>query len=167
MQKEIITELEDLRDETEFIINNEDDLKHAETLNLNMNNSDTATRKMFVRSNAGTVLKSELETNVTYKDSLARKRNYIKYKDDTNTYDSKAVNEVLDSMPSNRNGNRTVKQACYEVVQGGCLLVYYNTVNDFLKELNCQLSDNDETNWSMYKKLVVNRMEKMYEKYTK
>ena len=45
------------------IVAYEDDLKHAETLNLNMNNSDTATRKMFVRSNAGTVLKSELETN--------------------------------------------------------------------------------------------------------
>ena len=67
----------------------------------------------------------------------------------------------------NRYKDRTVKQACYDVVQGGCLLVYYNTVNDFLKELNCQLSTNDETNWSMYKKLVVNRMEKMYEKYTK
>lgn len=45
------------------IVAYEDDLKQAETLNLNMNNSDTATRKMFVRSNAGTVLKSELETN--------------------------------------------------------------------------------------------------------
>ena len=75
--------------------------------------------------------------------------------------------ELIETIKANMFGNRTVKQACYEVVQGGCLLVYYNTVNDFLKELNCQLSDNDETNWSMYKKLVVNRMEKMYEKYTK
>ena len=75
--------------------------------------------------------------------------------------------ELVETIKANMFGNRTVKQACYEVVQGGCLLVYYNTVNDFLKELNCQLSDNDETNWSMYKKLVVNRMEKMYEKYTK
>ena len=64
-------------------------------------------------------------------------------------------------------GDRTVKQACYDVVQGGCLLIYYNTVNEFLKELNCQLSTNDETNWSMYKKLIVNRMEKIYEKYQK
>ena len=75
--------------------------------------------------------------------------------------------ELIETIKANMFGNKTVKQACYEVVQGGCLLVYYNTVNDFLKELNCQLSDNDETNWSMYKKLVVNRMEKMYEKYTK
>ena len=75
--------------------------------------------------------------------------------------------ELIETIKANMFGNRTVKQACYEVVQGGCLLVYYNTVNDFLKELNCQLSDNDETNWSMYKKLVVSRMEKMYEKYTK
>ena len=75
--------------------------------------------------------------------------------------------ELIETIKANMFGNKTVKQACYEVVQGGCLLVYYDTVNNFLKELNCQLSDNDETNWSMYKKLVVNRMEKMYEKYTK
>lgn len=75
--------------------------------------------------------------------------------------------ELIETINANIFGNRTVNQACYEVVQGGCLLVYYNTVNDFLKELNCQLSTNDETNWSMYKKLVVNRMEKMYEKYQK
>ena len=75
--------------------------------------------------------------------------------------------EFIETIKANMFGNRTLKQACYEVVQVGCLLVYYDTVNNFLKELNCQLSDNDETNWSMYKKLVVNRMEKMYEKYTK
>ena len=74
---------------------------------------------------------------------------------------------LIETINANIFGNRNVKQACYEVVQGGCLLVYYDTVNDFLKELNCQLSTNDETNWSMYKKLVVNRMEKMYEKYSK
>ena len=74
---------------------------------------------------------------------------------------------LIGTINANRYKDRTVKQACYDVVQGGCLLVYYDTVNDFLKELNCQLSTNDETNWSMYKKLVVNRMEKMYEKYTK
>ena len=77
------------------------------------------------------------------------------------------MDALIETIKANMFGNRTVKQACYEVVQGGCLLVYYDTVNNFLKELNCQLSDNDETNWSMYKKLVVNRMEKMYEKYTK
>lgn len=75
--------------------------------------------------------------------------------------------ELIETINANRYKDRTVKQACYDVVQGGCLLVYYDTVNDFLKELNCQLSTNDETNWSMYKKLVVNRMEKMYEKYSK
>lgn len=64
-------------------------------------------------------------------------------------------------------GNRTVKQACYEVVQGGCLLCYYIHVNEFLKTLNCQLSESNEINWSMYKKLVVGRMEKMYERITK
>ena len=77
------------------------------------------------------------------------------------------TDELIGTINANRYKDRTVKQACYDVVQGGCLLVYYNTVNDFLKELNCQLSTNDETNWSMYKKLIVNRMEKMYEKYTK
>lgn len=75
--------------------------------------------------------------------------------------------ELVETINANVFGNRNVKQACYEVVQGGCLLVYYNQVNEFLKELNCQLAENDETNWSMYKKLVVNRMEKMYERFTK
>lgn len=74
---------------------------------------------------------------------------------------------LVETIKANLFGDRGVRQACYEVVQGGCLLIYYDTVNEFLKELNCQLSDNNETNWSMYKKLVVNRMEKMYEKYTK
>ena len=75
--------------------------------------------------------------------------------------------ELIETINANIFGNRNVNKACYEVVQGGCLLVYYSQVNDFLKELNCQISDNDETNWSMYKKLIVNRMEKMYEKYSK
>lgn len=77
-----------------------------------LNNIDNVTENDLnaIKQTINEVNKSELETNVTYKDSLARKRNYIKYKDDTNTYDSKAVNEVLDSMPSNRNGNKTVKQ---------------------------------------------------------
>lgn len=77
------------------------------------------------------------------------------------------TDELIETINANIFGNKNVRQACYEVVQGGCLLVYYDTVNNFLKELNCQLSTNDETNWSMYKKLVVNRMEKMYEKYSK
>ena len=77
------------------------------------------------------------------------------------------TDELIETINANIFGNKNVRQACYEVVQGGCLLVYYDTVNDFLKELNCQLSTNDETNWSMYKKLVVNRMEKMYEKHSK
>ena len=60
----------------------------------------------------------------------------------------------------------SVRQACNEVVQGGCLLVYYNQVNDFLAELDCVLGSDDQ-NWSMYKKLCVQRMEKMYSKYKK
>ena len=74
---------------------------------------------------------------------------------------------LIETINANRYGDRTVKQACYDVVQSGCLLIYYDSVNEFLKGLNCQLSPNDETNWSMYKKLIINRMEKMYEKYQK
>lgn len=77
------------------------------------------------------------------------------------------VNTLIETIKANMYGNRSIKQACYEVIQGGCLLVYYGEVNDFLEELGCKLSSNNETNWSMYKKLVVNRMEKMYEKYAK
>lgn len=59
-----------------------------------------------------------------------------------------------------------VNQACYKMVQDGCFLIYHHAVNDFLKKkLKCKLSTNDETNWSMYKKLLVNRLVKMYERY--
>lgn len=38
------------------------------------------------------------------------RQKYMKYKNDTNTYDATEVNEVLDITPTNRNGKRTVKQ---------------------------------------------------------
>lgn len=60
----------------------------------------------------------------------------------------------------------SVRLACSEVVQGGCLLVYYTHVNDFLAELDCTLGS-DQQNWSMYRKLCSQRMEKMYNRYTK
>lgn len=77
------------------------------------------------------------------------------------------TNELIETIKANMYGDRTVRQACNDVVQGGCLLVYYNTVNDFLKEIGCKVSTSDNTNWSMYKKLIVNRMEKIYEENTK
>ena len=54
--------------------------------------------------------KNELQTNATYQNSSERKQNYMKYKNDRNAYDNSAVNEVLEIIPTNRNGNRTVKQ---------------------------------------------------------
>lgn len=75
------------------------------------------------------------------------------------------IEALIGTINANMYGNRTLKQACDEVVQGGCFLCYFTQVNEFLKELNCQLSDNDQTNWSMYKKLLVQRMEKLYKDY--
>ena len=77
--------------------------------------------------------------------------------------DTKALIETINA---NIYGNRNVKDACYEVVQGGCLLVYYTQVNDYLKYLKCDSGD-DYVNWEVYKKIVAERMNKMYETFKK
>lgn len=83
--------------------------------------------------------------------------------------DKTAFVETIDNarlINSNRIGDSSLKTACYETIQSGCLLIYYDHVNDFLKELNCQLSKSNDANWAMYKKLVGKRMVDLYEKYT-
>ena len=75
--------------------------------------------------------------------------------------------ELIETINANIFGERTIRQACNEVVQGGCLLVYYDTVNDFLREIDCKVTDSDSANWAMYRKLITNRMEKIYEESTK
>ena len=75
--------------------------------------------------------------------------------------------EFLETINANLFGNRNLHTACNEVVQGGCLFVYYYQAEDFLKELECKLSKSQDSNWAMYKKLVVQRMEKMYESFEK
>ena len=77
--------------------------------------------------------------------------------------DTKALVETINA---NIYGNRNAKDACYEVVQGGCLLVYYTQVNDYLKNLKCDSGD-DYVNWEVYKKIVAERMNKMYETFKK
>lgn len=52
----------------------------------------------------------DLPTNANYKNDTERKQKYLKYKNDNSDYDSKVVKEVLDTIPTNRNGRRTVKQ---------------------------------------------------------
>lgn len=53
---------------------------------------------------------NRLDTKIDSKNDQARRKKYMQYKNDTNTYDSTEVNEVLDMTPANRNGRRTVKQ---------------------------------------------------------
>lgn len=53
---------------------------------------------------------NRLDTKIDSKNDQTRRKKYIQYKNDTNTYDSTEVNEVLDMTPTNRNGRRTVKQ---------------------------------------------------------
>lgn len=53
---------------------------------------------------------NELETKGDYKSDQERRQKYMQYKNDTSEYDSTVVNEVLDTIPENRNGRRTVKQ---------------------------------------------------------
>ena len=51
-----------------------------------------------------------LPTDINYQYNAERKKTYMKYKTDNNSYDATAVNQVLDMIPTNRNGRRTVKQ---------------------------------------------------------
>ena len=53
---------------------------------------------------------NKLDTKIDSKNDQTRRKKYMQYKNDTNTYDSTEVNEVLDMTPTNRNGRRTVKQ---------------------------------------------------------
>lgn len=53
---------------------------------------------------------NRLDTKIDSKNDQTRRKKYMQYKNDTNTYDSTEVNEVLDMTPTNRNGRRTVKQ---------------------------------------------------------
>ena len=52
----------------------------------------------------------KLETKGNYKNDSARRQKYMQYKNDSNSYDSTVVEEVLNTIPENRNGRRTVKQ---------------------------------------------------------
>lgn len=53
---------------------------------------------------------NQLPTDLNYKDNREARQKYAKYKNDNSNYDSTIVNEVLDTIPTNRNGRRTVKQ---------------------------------------------------------
>ena len=63
-----------------------------------------------IKQTLNEINKNELQTNSTYQDNLERRKNYVKYKNDINTYDNSAVEEVLSIIPTNRNGKRTVNQ---------------------------------------------------------
>lgn len=53
---------------------------------------------------------SKLKTDGNYKYDQTRRKKYMEYKNDNTPYNSKVVDEVLDTIPQNRNGRRTVKQ---------------------------------------------------------
>ena len=53
---------------------------------------------------------SKLKTDGNYKYDETRRKKYMEYKNDSTPYNSKVVDEVLDTIPQNRNGRRTVKQ---------------------------------------------------------
>lgn len=64
-----------------------------------------------IRQTIKTIAQSnELDSKGSYKNDQARRQKYMKYKNDTSDYDATIVNEVLDTIATNRNGRRTVKQ---------------------------------------------------------
>ena len=60
--------------------------------------------------NTANEVENTLPTEGNYRYDQERKQKYMKYKNDTQSYNSKVVEEVLDITPTNRNGRRTVKQ---------------------------------------------------------
>lgn len=53
---------------------------------------------------------NKLNTEANFKYDKDRRQKYIKYKNDTSGFDASEINQVLDIIPTNRNGKRTVKQ---------------------------------------------------------
>lgn len=76
------------------------------------------------------------------------------------------IKVLVETIDANMYGNKSKKNACYDVVQGGCLLCYYSQVNDFLEQFGCN-AGNDYINWEVYKKIIVETMYKMYTKFQK
>ncbi len=79
------------------VLNNMNEVSNADigSIRQNINSLEEANR---------------LDTKIDSKNDQTRRKKYMQYKNDTNTYDSTEVNEVLDMTPTNRNGRRTVKQ---------------------------------------------------------
>lgn len=71
---------------------------------LDINNEGLEQIKQIVKDN------SNLKSDSSYKTDNDRKRTYMKYKNDTSEYDTKALDLALDAVEENRNGKRTVKQ---------------------------------------------------------
>lgn len=71
---------------------------------LDINNEGLEQIKQIVKDN------SNLKSDSSYKTDNDRKRTYMKYKNDTSKYDTKALDLALDAVEENRNGKRTVKQ---------------------------------------------------------
>lgn len=90
---------------------NEDKLMMKDYIqNNNVSQADIDSMNNVIDSAVSIPANNELVTNQNFKDNVEARKKYTKYKNDTGEYNSNAINEVLDLIPENRNGNRTVKQ---------------------------------------------------------
>lgn len=82
-----------------------------ETLNKinNVTDADMEAIRQVIRNSENIETNSKLPVE-DYKYDSSRRKKYMEYKNDTNTYDATEVNNVLDTIPTNKNGRRTVKQ---------------------------------------------------------
>lgn len=78
--------------------------------NNEVSNADIMAMNQVIDNAITAPANNELVTNQNYKDNVEARRKYTKYKNDTNDYNAQVVDEVLDTVPVNRNGRRTVKQ---------------------------------------------------------
>lgn len=71
--------------------------------------ADMEAIRQVIRNSENIETNSKLPVE-NYKYDSSRRKKYMEYKNDTNTYDATEVNNVLDTVPTNKNGRRTVKQ---------------------------------------------------------
>ena len=79
-------------------------------------------------------------------------------------YTIEELKNQLDYM-SGGHYQHTIYRSAYSMVQGGCFLIYYEDIKDFLNSLGINPENKeyaDEKSWELYKHLVAINAERLY-----
>lgn len=90
-----------------------------------------------------------------------RKRDEVIYEHIMDCFDSEE--EVVETIDEMLRSNCELKEACEEVVRNGGLLVYHESVDEFLEdELGCSISNDGARNFELYARMIGLRLQKIY-----